>query len=210
MIKDFNPGGFGLSFIAKHGKTPWKTDTKRVILWMGWLTYQRHSMDSLHTSQKLLSPSFFPWIKTTEHLGEKKGDERGKEPHWSCNLTASQICRYFNKLREVPRCQLAGILFYSLFLNKTGTFSYLTTWKWLGALNPSFISLHQFLPVMPKLSPMSTLLWSSAVTKYKGIMYSSILIIMSCVYIMLFIAKTPKAICSWLDWDYSCKHFWFK
>lgn len=60
---------------------------------------------------------------------------------------------------------------------------------------------------MHKLFPMSVLLLSSAVTKYKGIMCSLILIIMSCVYIMLFIAKTPKAICRWLDQDYSCKHF---
>jgi len=154
----------------------------------------------------ILALLFFPWTKITEHLGEKKGDERGNKPCWSRSLTESQICRYINKLRQVPRCQLAGIFFYSLFLS-TGTFTYLTTWKWSGTLNPSFISLHEFLPVMPALFPMSTLLWSSAITKYKGIMYSSILITMSCVYIMLFIAKTPKAICSWLDRDYSCKHF---
>lgn len=208
MIKDFNPGWFGLSFTAKHGKTPWKTDTRReVTLWVWQFTYQQHSTGSLCTSWTFLSSSFLPWIKITEHIGERKGDGSGNEPCWSHKLAASRTCWYFNKLSQVPRCQLAGTLFYSLFLNKTGTFSYLTTWKWLDTLNPSFITLHVFLPVMPKLSPVSTLLWSSAVPKYKGIIYSSILIIMACVYIMLFIAKTPKAICSWLDRDYSCKHF---
>lgn len=129
---------------------------------------------------------FFSWVKIREHLGEKKDDERRNEPHGSQNLTASFI--------SMGSQMSAGILIYSLLLNNTGTFSYLTSWKWLGILNPSFIGLHQFLPVMPKLSPMSPVLWSFAVTKYKGIMYSSILIILSCVYIMFFIAKTPKAI----------------
>lgn len=150
MIKDFNPGWFGLSFIAKCGKTPWKTDIRReVTLWVWQFTYQQNILGSLHISCKFLSPSFISWIKIAEHIGERKGKGSGNEPHWNCKLAASWICWYFNRLSQVSRCQLAGILLYSLLLNDTGTFSYLTTWKWLDTLNPSFISLHLFHPVMP-------------------------------------------------------------
>lgn len=98
MIKDFNPGWFGLSFIAKPGKTPWKTDTRRgVTLWVWQLSYQQHSLGSLHTSWTFLSPSFTSWIKITKHPGERKLMEVGMSlteilnllPHGSADISTS-------------------------------------------------------------------------------------------------------------------------